>query len=134
LKRSRNFGLLLLSCCASAALLRSSSAPTLFWVLEPTLGCRAGADGIEVVVNFGEEAPVDLASFRVQLNRADVTDQLVRASNGATGRLFGVLDGVNTLHIELRSAAESADEASEGWLEERDIECLVRVPQDLGRA
>jgi hypothetical protein len=85
-------------------------------------------------VNFREGAPIDTQSFRVELNGADVTDELLLGSNGATGKLFGVLDGVNTLHIELRSAADGEDDGASGWLESRDVECLVRAPQDLNRA
>lgn len=117
-------------CVACTVAIRSAETPSLFWVLKPTTGCRVGNEGVEVVVHFREDASIDAASFRVFLNEADVTEQLLQGSNGATGQLFGVLDGVNTLHIELRSAS---DAELAGRLESRDLSCLVRGPQDLQR-
>lgn len=117
-------------CVACAAAFRSAETPSLFWVLKPTAHCRAGVEGVEVVVHFREDARIDASSFRVLLNRAEVTEQLMQGSNGATGQLFGVLDGVNTLHIEIRSAAD-ADAPSR--LESRDLSCLVRGPRDFLR-
>ena len=125
---SRLAGLALLLACA--AILRSGETPALFWVLKPTHRCRVGVEGVEVFVQFPERAPIDLASFRVLLNGADVTEDLLQGSNGATGQLFGVLDGVNTLHIEARSTAEGE---LAGRLESRDLECVVRGPVDWNR-
>lgn len=117
-------------CAAAGALFRTAATPPLFWVLKPTAACRVGAEGVEVVVHFSDDSPIEASSFRVLLNQADVTELLIQGSNGATGQLFGVLDGVNHLHIELRSAS---DGNPEGRLESRDLSCLVRRPQDLQR-
>ncbi len=120
----------LLLAVACALVFRSADTPALFWVLKPTAQCRVGSEGVEVIVHFSEERPVELSSFRVLLNDADVTPELIQGSNGATGQLFGLLDGVNRLHFELRALAEPG---LEGRLESRDRTCLVRGPLELLR-
>lgn len=100
-------------------------------VVSPREGSVVGAGGVEVVVRFPDEARVAAGTLRVLLNGADISEAITRGSNGAYGRLHGLLDGENVLRFEVFGRR--------WWLpgrlveEAREVRFLVRQPQDLDR-
>ena len=115
-------------CCA---LVLSASTPSLLWVQAPLDGTVIGVGGVEVMVRFPRERKVEAESFAAFLNGADVTADFITGSNGAIGRLFGLLDGENTLHFEVRGDRGGAPDRL--LPDSRDVRFLVRLPQGVNR-
>ncbi len=117
-----------LLCCA---LVLSTTTPSLLWVQTPQEGDVIGIEGVEVRVRFPREREIEVDSFVALLNGADVTSEFTTGSNGAIGHLFGVLDGENTLHLEVRGDRGGAPERL--LHDSRDVRFLVRLPQGVNR-
>jgi hypothetical protein len=120
-----------LATLAVAALLGSSSTPSLIWVQKPSEGARIGVEGVEVLVRFPQQSRVATETFRLLVNGADVTAQLTTGANGASGLLAGLLEGENLLRFEVQGDRG-------GWpglfgTEAREVRVLVRLPQGLDR-
>lgn len=102
-------------------------------IVRPQPGERVGIDGAEVLLRFREASDTSVTppTFRVRLNGADVTDELTRGENGASGRVNGLLDGENVLEIEVFGRALWPP----GLLtpERREVHFLVRRPLDFDR-
>ncbi len=84
------------------------------------------------MVRFPRERGVAANTFIALLNGADVTSEFTTGSNGAIGRLFGVLDGENTLQFEVRGDRGGAPDRL--LRDTREVRFLVRRPQGLDRA
>jgi hypothetical protein len=74
--------------------------PRLLVVDLPEPAGRIGLEGLELLVGF-DERRAEASTFRVLLNGADVTDEVEVATNGAHGVLHGLLEGSNTLELEI---------------------------------
>ncbi len=83
------------------------------------------------MVRFPREREVQEDTFVALLNGADVTSQFTTGSNGAIGRLFGVLDGENTLHFEVRGDRGGLPDRV--LRDSRDVRFVFRLPQDINR-
>jgi len=117
-------------CCC--ALVSSASTPSLLWVQAPLEGAVIGIGGVEVMIRFPRDRGVEANTFVALLNGADVTSEFTTGSNGAIGRLFGVLDGENTLHFEVQGDRGGAPDRL--LRDSRDVRFLVRLPQGVDRA
>ena len=115
-------------CCAH---ILSASTPSLLWVQAPVEGDVIGVGGVEVMIRFPRERQIEADSFVALLNGADVTQELITGANGAVGRLFGLLEGENTLHFEVRGDRGGVPDR---FLPDvRDVRFLVRLPQGVNR-
>ena len=117
-RRARRAAAVVLTAAALAL-----GAGAAWWATHPLLEVaappdqeRVGLEGVEVLVRFARER-VEAATFRVLLNGADVTGELEVATNGASGRLVGLLDGPNHLRFEVfgRSPWPPGLLVEEGW-------------------
>ena len=117
-----------LVCCG---LLRSVSTPSLLWIQAPLEGDVIGIGGVDVRIRFPREREIEADTFIALLNGADVTSEFTTGTNGAIGRLFGVLDGENTLHFEVRGDRGGAPDRH--LLDARDVRFLVRLPLGVNR-
>ena len=117
---------------AWCALLSSASTPSLLWVQAPLEGEVVGIGGVEVMIRFPRERGVEAHTFIALLNGADVTQEFTTGKNGAIGRLFGVLDGENTLHFEVQGDRGGAPDRL--LRDTREVRFLVRRPQSVDRA
>ena len=70
-------------------------------VLRPTPGQQLPYGGVQVQVGFPDGDRVAVDSFRCLLNDRDVTHLLTLGSNGATGGVFGLTEGENSIRIEI---------------------------------
>jgi hypothetical protein len=70
-------------------------------VLRPTPGQQMAYGGVQVHVGFPEGDRVAVESFRCLLNDRDVTHLLTLGSNGATGSVLGLVEGENSIRIEV---------------------------------
>lgn len=70
-------------------------------VQRPTPGQEIPFGGVEVRVGFAEGDRVALDTFRCLLNGRDVTDLLELSAAGATGSIFGLVEGENRIKIEV---------------------------------
>ena len=70
-------------------------------VLRPTPGQQLPFGGVQVQVGFADGERVAVDTFRCLLNERDVTHLLTLGSNGATGSVFGLVEGENRLRIEV---------------------------------
>jgi hypothetical protein len=100
-------------------------------VQKPSEGARVGVEGVEVLVRFPQRERVAPETFRLLVNGADVTSQLLTGSTGASGRVAGLLEGENLLRFEVHGDRG-------GWPghflpEAREVRILVRLPQGLDR-
>lgn len=73
----------------------------LFEVLRPTPGQQMPFGGVEIQVGFpvGDRVAVD--TFRCMINDRDVTHLLTLGRNGATGAIFGLVEGENRIEIQV---------------------------------
>jgi hypothetical protein len=117
-----------LACCG---LVSSSSTPSLLWVQAPLEGALVGIGGVEVRVRFPRERGIEVGTFVALLNGADVTAEFTTGSNGAIGRLFGVLDGENTLRLEVQGDRGGLPDRL--LRDTREVRFLVRLPQGINR-
>ena len=115
----------------AAGLLTTAATPTLLWVIQPNHGTVVGAEGVEVIVRFPDEARVVPESLRVLLNGADVTSRLIIGGNGASGQLFELLDGENVLRFEV--SGERGGLLGTIVEQSREVHFMVRLPQNLNR-
>ena len=99
--------------------------------MSPSPGDVIGLEGVDVMVRFPRDRSVDLETFRVRLNGADVTEYFTTGRNGAAGQLFETLDGDNTLEIEVRGDRGGLPGRQLG--DSREIRFLVRRPIHLDR-
>ena len=83
------------------------------------------------MIRFPREREVAEETFVALLNGADVTSEFTTGSNGAIGRLFGVLDGQNTLHFEVRGDRGGVPDRF--LRDARDVRFFVRLPQGINR-
>lgn len=74
---------------------------TFLWVDHPTPGQVVTPGGIDVLIRFAPDHRVAPETFRCLLNGVDVTQALTTGENGATGRLYRLLDGENVLRLEI---------------------------------
>lgn len=114
-----------------AAGLLPPAAPRLMEVSAPAPGERVDPGPVRVMVRFDPRFRVAPETFRVLLNGADVTPELLTGRNGAIGELHGVLDGINVLRFEVFGSGP-------GWgdrlFEQRqEVHVLVRTPQTWTR-
>ena len=70
-------------------------------VLRPSPGQQMPFGGVQVQVGFADGERVAVDTFRCLLNEQDVTHLLTLGSNGATGSVFGLVEGENRLRIEV---------------------------------
>lgn len=115
-------------CCVP---MLSASTPSLLWIQSPLEGDVIGVGGVDVMIRFPREREVEEETFVALLNGADVTSEFTTGSNGAIGRLFGVLDGENTLHFEVRG--DRGGLPNRFLRDARDVRFLVRLPQNTNR-
>jgi hypothetical protein len=107
-------------------------APPLLTVETPRGIETVGLGGVEVLVRFDAAGRAEPATFRVLLNGADVTDRLETAPNGAHGRLTGLLDGPNTIRLQVFGRGFWPPQM---LVEEtRELEILYRPPINIDRA
>ena len=112
----RLFGAILLACVgvglAAPLILRGTLAAhelrAGFFLGRPLLDVHApGAGGwrqvggVRVLVRFSDEDRVAPETFRCLLNGRDVTDQLTVGANGVAGSVAPLLEGQNTLELQV---------------------------------
>ena len=110
------FGAVLLACVgvavAAPLMLRGALAahelraaffvgPRLLDVQAPEPGGWRQVGGVRVLVRFPSEERVAPETFRCLLNGRDVTEQLTVGVNGVAGTVAPLLEGENTLELEI---------------------------------
>lgn len=115
----------------TALTLGGHASQRLMWVITPTEGSIIGLGGVEVEVRYPDAARVASETLRVLLNGADVTGALTSGSDGAHGRLYGVLNGENVLSVGVVGRRGELLPAT--VTESHEIRVLVRIPQDIDR-
>lgn len=112
--------------------------PPALALVRPLEGERVGPAGLAVVVRFGDGQAVP-ETFRALLNGADVSRLFTRDGGEATAHLHGLLDGENTLRVEVFGPAAAADcwpdLLPEGTFREfhREVRVVLRRPLDVDR-
>ena len=123
---------LALGCGGTCALLLGFFGSALLELERPRAGDVVGLEGLPVHVSLPLGGRAEPSTLRVLLNGADVTRQLGPASNGAAGRLHGLLPGENRLRVEVFGRSRWGPR--ELWIEEaREVEVLYRPPLDSDR-
>ena len=110
------FGVILLACVgaglAAPLILRGTLAahelraafflgPPLLDVQAPEPGGWRQVGGVRVLVRFPNQDRVAPETFRCLLNGRDVTDQLTVGANGVAGSVAPLLEGENTLELDV---------------------------------
>ena len=75
--------------------------PPLLQVREPRLQPFRLLGGADVLIEFSSQDRVAPETFRCLLNGRDVTDQLTVGRNGVAGSVAPLLEGSNTLRLEV---------------------------------